>query len=92
MAEKLFVGKNVKHVQVWKRNDKRTIYNVVYRDGKQGTCYIKRFTVESIQRDKEYDITTGAPGSQIMWFTANHNGEAETVRIALDAPSKVNLN
>ena len=84
MAEKLFVGKNVKHVQVWKRNDKRTIYNVVYRDGKQGTCYIKRFTVESIQRDKEYDMTMGTPGSRVLYFTANANGEAEVIKITLD--------
>ncbi|MBR1525268.1 MAG: DNA gyrase/topoisomerase IV subunit A [Prevotella sp.] len=84
VAEKLFVGKNVKHVQVWKRNDKRTIYNVVYRDGKQGTCYIKRFTVESIQRDKEYDMTMGTPGSRVLYFTANANGEAEVIKITLD--------
>ena len=84
MAEKIFVGKNVLHVQVFKKNDKRTIYNVVYRDGKKGNCFMKRFNVPSITRDKEYDLTQGTPGSKIMYFTANPNGEAEIIKVTLD--------
>ena len=71
IADKVFVGKGVLHVQVFKKNDKRTIYNVVYRDGKTGPYYIKRFNVTSITRDKEYDLTLGTPGSKINYFTAN---------------------
>ena len=74
---------------VFNRGDDRTIYNVIYREGKTSVYYAKRFAITSITRDKEYDITTGAPGSQIMWFTANHNGEAETVRIALRPKPKL---
>ena len=85
VADKVFVGKNVLHVQVFKKNDKRTIYNVVYRDGKKGYCFMKRFNVPSITRDKEYDLTQGTPGSKIMYFTANPNGEAETIKVTLDA-------
>lgn len=88
VAEKLFVGKNILHVQVWKRNDKRTIYNVVYRDGKKGHAYIKRFNIPSIQRDKENDLTMGTPGSKILYFTANPNGEAETIKITLEPTGK----
>ena len=84
IADKVFIGKGVLHVQVFKKNDKRTIYNVVYRDGRDGPCYIKRFNVTSITRDKEYNITQGAEGSKIMYFTANPNGEAETLKITLD--------
>ena len=84
VAEKIFVGKNVLHVQVFKKNDKRTIYNVVYRDGKKGNCFMKRFNVPSITRDKEYDLTQGTPGSKIMYFTANPNGEAEIIKVTLD--------
>ena len=85
VAEKVFVGKNVLHVQVFKKNDKRTTYNVVYRDGKKGPYFIKRFNIPSLTRDKEYDITQGTPGSKIMYFTANANGEAEVIKITLDA-------
>ena len=85
VAEKIFVGKNVLHVQVFKKNDKRTIYNVVYRDGKKGSCFMKRFNVTSLTRDKEYDLTQGTPGSKIMYFTANPNGEAEVIKVTLDA-------
>ena len=84
IADKVFVGKGVLHVQVFKKNDKRTIYNVVYRDGKTGPYYIKRFNVTSITRDKEYDVTLGTPGSKINYFTANPNGEAEVIKITLD--------
>ena len=92
VAEKVFVGKNVLHLQVFKKNDKRTTYNVVYRDGKAGFYYIKRFNVPTITRDKEYDLTAGTPGSKVMYFTANPNGEAETIKITLDAgPSVRNI-
>lgn len=84
IADKVFVGKGVLHVQVFKKNDKRTIYNVVYRDGKTAPYYIKRFNVTSITRDKEYDVTLGTPGSKINYFTANPNGEAELIKITLD--------
>ena len=84
IADKVFVGKGVLYVQVFKKNDKRTIYNVVYRDGKTGPYYIKRFNVTSITRDKEYDVTLGMAGSKINYFTANPNGEAEVIKITLD--------
>ena len=84
IADKIFVGKNVLHVQVFKKNDKRTIYNVVYRDGKQGAYYVKRFNVTSISRDKEYDLTQGTPGARVVYFTANPNGEAEVIKVTLD--------
>ena len=83
VADKLFVGKNVLHVDVFKKNDKRTIYNVVYRDGKAGFYYIKRFNITSITRDREYDVTQGNPGSRIVYFTANPNGEAEIIKVTL---------
>lgn len=88
VADKIFVGKNVIHVQVFKKNDRRTIYNVVYRDGKQGYYFIKRFNVTSMTRDKEYDLTQGTPGSKVMYFTANPNGEAEVIKITLDPDPK----
>ena len=84
IADKLFVGKNIVHLQVFKKNDKRTIYNVVYRDGKQGTYFIKRFFVSSITRDREYDVTQGTPGSKIVYMTANPNGEAEVIKAIFD--------
>ena len=84
VADKIFVGKNILHVQVFKKNDKRTIYNCVYRDGKQGDYFIKRFNVTSMTRDKMYDITQGTPGSRVIYFTANPNGEAEIIKITLD--------
>ncbi len=80
VADKIFVGKNIIHLQVFKRNDRRTIYNVVYRDGKQGFYYIKRFNVSAITRDREYDLTKGTPGSKVVYFTANPNGEAKSSR------------
>ncbi len=89
VADKAFFGKNLLYVGVFNRNDARTIYNVIYRDGKSPVYYAKRFNVTSVTRDKEYDITTGAPGSAILWFTVNHNGEAETVRIYLRPKPKL---
>ena len=83
ISDKLFVGKNILYVNVFKKNDKRTIYNVIYRDGKDGAYFIKRFNVTSMIRDREYDVTQGNPGSKIMYFTANPNGEAEVVKVAL---------
>ena len=85
VADKLFVGKNILHLQVFKKNDSRTTYNMVYRDGKNGPCYIKRFNVPSITRDREVDLTQGKPGSKILYFTANPNGEAETIKITFDS-------
>ena len=83
ISDKLFVGKNILYVNIFKKNDKRTIYNVIYRDGKDGAYFIKRFNVTSMIRDREYDITQGNPGSKIMYFTANPNGEAEVVKVTL---------
>ena len=83
VADKVFVGKNILHVQVFKKNDKRTIYNVVYRDGKRGSYFMKRFNVTSLTRDKEYDLTQGTEGSKVMYFTANPNGEAEVIKVTL---------
>ena len=81
VTEKAFFGKDILYVGLFDRNDQRTIYNVIYREGKTAVSYAKRFAVTSVTRDKEYDITQGTPGSQILWFTVNHNGEAETVKI-----------
>ena len=89
VADKVFVGKNVLHLQVFKKNDSRTIYNVVYRDGKKGFYYMKRFNVTSMTRDKEYDLTQGTPGSKVMYFTANPNGEAEIIKVTLDPNPKL---
>lgn len=86
---KSFVGKNIIHVGVWKKGDKRTIYNLIYQDGKAGKAMMKRFPVTSITRDKEYDITSGTPGSKILYFTANPNGEAEVVTVLLRAKAKL---
>ncbi len=83
VQEKMFIGKNVLYVNVFKRNDQRTIYNVIYQNGKGGIYYMKRFAVTGITRDKEYDLTQGLPGSKVMWFTANPNGEAEVVKVIL---------
>ena len=88
VADKIFVGKNILHVSVFKKNDQRTIYNVVYRDGKKGFYFIKRFNVTSITRDREYDLTQGTPGSRVVYFTANPNGEAEIIKVTLD-PAEV---
>jgi len=83
VADKIFVGKNILHLDVFKKNDKRTVYNAVYRDGKVGPHYIKRFAVNGITRDKEYDVTQGTAGSKVIYFTSNPNAEAEVIRVAL---------
>ncbi len=91
VADKIFAGKNILHVGVFKKNDKRTIYNVVYRDGRKGFYFIKRFCIPAITRDREYDLTQGTPGSKVVYFTANPNGEAEVIKVTLDpmaVPSK----
>ncbi len=100
VQDKVFIGETerskaekrkaeVIHIAVFKKNDKRTIYNVVYRDGKAGPYYIKRFNVTAITHDREYDITTGAPGSRITYFTANQNGEAEVIKVTLKPNPKL---
>ena len=91
VAEKLYVGKNVLYLNVFKRNDERTIYNVLYQDGRGGAIYMKRFAVTGVTRDKEYNLTQGKPGSKIMWLTANANGEAETLRITLKPKQRMKI-
>lgn len=88
VADKVYVGKNILHLAVFVKNDKRTIYNVVYRDGKDGDYFIKRFAVSGVTRDKEYDLTNGAPGSRVFYFSANANGEAEIIRVVLKQSSR----
>ena len=83
VAEKKFIGKNILYTNIFKKNDTRTIYNVVYRNGKNGFHYIKRFNVTSIVRDREYDVTQGEPDSRIAYFSANPNGEAEVIKVTL---------
>ncbi len=86
---KTFVGKGIIHVAVFKKNDTRTVYNMIYRDGKNGPSYIKRFNVTGVTRDKEYDLTAGNKGSQVLYFTENPNGEAETITVNLRAAGSV---
>jgi len=86
---KTFVGKDIIHVAVFKKSDKRTVYNMIYRDGKSGPNYMKRFNVTGVTRDKEYDLTAGSKASTVLYFTANPNGEAETVTINLRAVGSV---
>lgn len=83
VADKVFVGADIIHIDIFRKNDHRTIYNAIYRDGKKGVCYMKRFAVTGVARDKEYDLTQGKAGSRVMYFTANPNGEAEVIRIQL---------
>jgi len=83
VTDKAFFWKDLLYVGVFNRGDSRTIYNVIYREGKSSVSYAKRFAITSVTRDKDYDITTGEEGSKILWFTVNHNGEAESVRIYL---------
>ena len=83
VADKVYVGKDIIHIDIYRKNDNRTIYNAIYRDGKGGIYYMKRFAVTGVARDKEYDLTQGTAGSRVMYFTANPNGEAEVVRVAL---------
>ena len=83
IADKVFVGKNILHTGVWKKGDKRTTYNMIYLDGKTGRTMAKRFNIKSITRDRQYDLTKGSPGSKILYFTVNPNGESETVSVQL---------
>ena len=89
VSDKYFVGKNIRHVNIFKKNDSRTVYNVVYRDGASGWYYMKRFSVTGIIRDREYDLTQGTPGSQIVYFSPNSNGEAELLKVTLRPNPKV---
>ena len=89
VVDKLFVGKNILWLGVFKKNDQRTIYNVVYRDGRKGFYYIKRFNVSAVTRDREYDVTMGTEGSRVLYFTANPNGEAEVIKVTLDPAPKL---
>lgn len=88
VSEKSFVGKDIIHVARWVRGDERTIYNAVYRDGKEGTAFIKRFAVTTAIRDREYDLTRGKPDSKVLYFTANPNGEAEVIKTVLRPSAK----
>ena len=83
VVEKAFVGKNVIHIDVFKKNDTRTVYHVVYQDGRMGAVYIKRFAVTGVVRDKDYVLTKNAPGSKVLYFTANPNGESEIIKVSL---------
>ena len=86
---KTFVGKGIIHIGIWHKNDKRTIYNMIYRDGKNGPAYQKRFAVTGITRDKEYDLTAGNKGSDVLYFTANPNGEAQVVSVILKTHQRI---
>lgn len=89
VSDKAYFATNLLYVGIFNRGDSRTIYNVIYRDGKSTVYYAKRFAITSVTRDKEYDITQGKPGSSILWFSVNHNGEAETVKIYFRARPKL---
>lgn len=83
VADKAFVGKDLIHIAVFRKNDERTVYNMIYRDGKSGSVFMKRFPVTGVTRDKQYDLTKGTKGSEVLYFTANPNGEAEVVEVQL---------
>lgn len=89
VSEKAFVGKNLHHIAVFNKDDKRTIYNVVYKDGKTGFSYMKRFNVTGVTRDKEYDLTQGTKNSRILYFSANPNGESEVLKIILKPKPRI---
>ncbi len=89
VPDKAFIGKNIQHVAIFKKNDNRTIYNVVYRDGKNGSVFMKRFAVTGVTRDKEYDVTQGTTGSRILYFSANPNGEAEVLKVTLKPKPRI---
>lgn len=89
IQDKVFVGKDIIHVAIFKRGDDRTIYNAIYKDGSTGTNYVKRFAVTAVTREKEYDVTKGSKGSKVLYFTANSNGEAELINIQLKPHSKL---
>lgn len=89
VTSKSFVGENIIHIDVFRKNDDRTIYNLVYRDGRKGPWLIKRFAVLGVTRDKEYDLTAGTPDSKVIYFTVNPNGEAETIKVLLRPKPKL---
>ncbi len=89
VQDKVFVGKDIEHIAVFKKNDERTVYNMIYKDGQSGVSYIKRFSVVGVTRDKEYDLTKGSKGTRMLYFSANPNGEAEIVNIQLKPHSKL---
>jgi topoisomerase IV subunit A len=89
VQDKVFVGKEIEHVAVFKKNDERTVYNIIYKDGQSGVSFIKRFSVVGVTRDKEYDLTKGTKGSKVLYFSANPNGEAEVVTVQLKPHSKL---
>lgn len=89
VQDKVFVGKEIIHVAVFKKNDERTVYNMIYKDGQSGVSYIKRFSVVGVTRDKEYDLTKGTKGTKVLYFSANPNGEAEIVNVQLKPHSKL---
>ncbi len=89
VQDKVFVGKEIVHAAVFKKNDDRTVYNMIYKDGQSGVSFIKRFSVVGVTRDKEYDLTKGTKGSRVLYFTANPNGEAEIVNVQLKPHSKL---
>ncbi|MGN6395640.1 MAG: DNA gyrase/topoisomerase IV subunit A [Mucilaginibacter sp.] len=89
VQDKVFVGKEIIHVAVFKKNDERTVYNMIYKDGQSGISYIKRFSVVGVTRDKEYDLTKGTKGTKVLYFSANPNGEAEIVNVQLKPHSKL---
>ncbi|GAB2973887.1 DNA gyrase/topoisomerase IV subunit A [Mucilaginibacter puniceus] len=89
VQDKVFVGKDIEHVAVFKKNDERTVYNMIYKDGQSGTSYIKRFSVMGVTRDKEYDLTKGTKGTSVLYFSANPNGEAEVVNVQLKPHAKL---
>ncbi|MGZ3753675.1 MAG: DNA gyrase/topoisomerase IV subunit A [Mucilaginibacter sp.] len=89
VQDKVFVGKEIEHVAVFKKNDERTVYNMIYKDGQSGVSYIKRFSVMGVTRDKEYDLTKGTKGTRVLYFSANPNGEAEVVNIQLKPHAKL---
>ena len=88
ISDKSFVGKNILHVDVWRKGDERTTYNLVYIDGATGKTYAKRFNVKAITRDKEYDLTKGTKASKLLYFTANANGESEKIQVQLSQGSR----
>ncbi len=89
VSPKIFIGKNIIHIDVFKKNDDRTIYNVIYRDGRKGKAFVKRFAVKGVTRDKEYNLTQGKDNSKVLYFTANPNGEAEIIKVHLRPKPKM---
>jgi len=92
VADKVFIGHDVIHIQVFMKNDNRTIYNLIYRDGKNGKIMVKRFAVPGVTRDKEYTVTKGTSGSKVLYFSANPNGEAEVVKVDLKPKPRIKKN